>query len=80
MMLMLAVSLLPPVLIGFLLVRTFVPVYRPAGAALLLNVFLGAGLGAGVLSLLYFLVRLLFGPSNILYSAAEIVDGLARLG
>jgi hypothetical protein len=72
-MLVLMVLLLPPLLIGYLIVRTFVPVYRPAAAAQLLNVFLGAGLGAGILSLLFFLVRLLFGPSNLVYGAAEIL-------
>ncbi len=72
-MLVLAVSLLPPCLIGYLIVRTFVPIYRPAWAAQLLNIFLGAGLGTGVLSLLFFLVRLLFGPSNVVYGTAEVL-------
>jgi hypothetical protein len=72
-MLVLAVSLLPPALIGYLVVRTFVPAYRSPWASQLLNVFLGAGLGAGLLSLLFFLVRLLFGPSNIVYGVAELL-------
>jgi hypothetical protein len=72
-MLVLAVSLLPPFLIGYLIVRTFLPVYRSAWASQLLNLFLGAGLGAGVLSLLFFLVRLSFGPSNMVYGTAELL-------
>jgi hypothetical protein len=70
---LLAVSLLPPVLLGYLIVRVFMPLYRPAAAAQLLYISLGAGLGAGVLSLLFFLVRLLFGTSNLVYSGAEIL-------
>lgn len=72
MLLILAVTLLPPILIGALVARTFLAVYRPAPAAWLLNISLGAGLGVGGLSFLYFLVRLLFGPSNIVYGVAEI--------
>lgn len=67
----LLVTLVPPIVIGSLLARTFLPAYRPAPVAWLLNASLGVGLGVGVLSLLYFLVKLLFGPSNIVYSAVE---------
>jgi hypothetical protein len=49
------------------------PLYRPAAAAQLLYISLGAGLGAGVLSLLFFLVRVLFGTSNLVYGGAEIL-------
>jgi len=72
-MLVLAVTLLPPVVIGSLLVRTFLPDYRPVWAARLLQVFLGAGLGVGVLSLLFFIVRLAAGTSTAVYGAAEIL-------
>lgn len=72
-MLVLAVSLVPPIVIGWLIVRTFLPAYRSPWAARLLQVFLGAGLGVGVLSLLFFLVRLAFGPSNAIYGAMEIL-------
>jgi hypothetical protein len=70
---LLAVSLLPPVLLGYLIVRVFMPRYRPAAAAQLLYISLGAGLGTGVLSLLFFLVRVLFGTSNLVYGGAEIL-------
>ena len=73
MLVILAVTLLPPILIGSLIARTFLPAYRPVPAAWLLNLSLGAGLGVGVLSLLFFLVRLLVGPSNIVYGVAEIL-------
>jgi hypothetical protein len=73
MLLILAVTLVPPIVIGSLVARTFLPVNRQAGAAWLLNLSLGAGLGVGVLSLLYFFVRLLVGPSSLIYSVAEIL-------
>lgn len=80
MLLVLAVTLVPPILIGSLLARTFLPHYRPAPAAWLLNGSLGAGLGLAVLSFLYFLVKLLFGPSNIVYGAVEITALAAAAG
>lgn len=73
-MLVLVVSLLPPVLLGYLMARAFLPLYRPAAASQLLNISLGAGLGAGVLSLLFFLARLWFGTSNLVYGGAEILS------
>ncbi len=80
MLLVLLVTLAPPIVIGSLLARTFLPAYRPALVAWLLNVSLGAGLGVGVLSLLYFLVKLLLGPSSIVYGAVEITALLASAG
>jgi len=73
MALILTVTILPPIVIGLLITRTFLPLNRPAAAAWLLNLSLGAGLGIGVLSLLFFLVRLLVGPSNLVYGIAEIL-------
>ena len=73
MLLILTVTMLPPIAIGLLITRTFLPQNRPAAAAWLLNLSLGVGLGIGVLSLLFFLIRLLIGPSNLVYGIAEIL-------
>ena len=73
MVMTLTVTMLPPIVIGLLITRTFLPLNRPAAASWLLNLSLGAGLGIGVLSLLFFLARLLVGPSNLVYGIAEIL-------
>ena len=69
----LTVTILPPIMIGLLITRAFLPLHRPAAATWLLHLSLGAGLGIGILSLLFFLVRLLAGPSSLVYGIAEVL-------
>ncbi len=59
----LLVTLLPPLLIGYLAVRALMPRVAPAWAETALHVFLGAGFGVGLLSLLQFGIQVTIGPS-----------------
>ncbi len=59
----LLVTLLPPLLIGYLALRALMPRVAPVWAETLLHVFLGAGLGVGLLSLLQFGIQATIGPS-----------------
>ena len=68
----LPIVLLSPIVLCFLIVRSLSPARQPGWAGFVLNASLGTGLGAGVSSLLYFLVWLLIGPSNAAYITAEI--------
>ena len=68
-----AIVLLSPVVLGFLIVRSLSPARHPRWAGFALHVSLGAGLGAGISSLVYFLVWLLIGPSNTAYVTGELV-------
>jgi hypothetical protein len=72
----LAVTLLPPVVIGYLVVRSLAPAFHPQWAGFVFTLTLGAGLGVGILSLLYFLTRLLLGLSNAAYGEL-LLAGLA---
>ncbi|MCU1272908.1 MAG: hypothetical protein JWO48_339 [Bryobacterales bacterium] len=76
MMLALGLTLLPPLAIGYLIARSFLPAYKPAWAGAVLTISLGAGLGVGALSFVFFLARLLAGPS----SAATITGELLLVG
>jgi hypothetical protein len=69
----LLVTLLPPLLIGYLAVRALTPKWTPAWAGTLLHVFLGAGCGVGLLSLLYFTVRITIGPSLPAIWSGEVI-------
>lgn len=76
MMFALGLTLLSPLIVGYLIARSLLPAYRPAWAGALLTISLGAGLGIGTLSLVFFLSRLLAGPSN----AAAFIDELLLVG
>src|ERR1700693_564488 len=52
---------------------TLLPACHPKWADEILKVCLGAGLGAGISSCLYFLVCLLIGPSTPAYVSSEVV-------
>jgi hypothetical protein len=69
----LAVSLLSSTLIGYLLVRIFLPDYKPAWADAALKICLGAGIGAGLTSCLYFLVRISGGSTIAICVIAELL-------
>jgi hypothetical protein len=69
----LAASLVSSTLIGYLAAALFLPNYRPRWADLPFKICLGAGLGAGVSSCLYFLIWLLIGPSTKAYVFAEVL-------
>jgi hypothetical protein len=73
MMLALGLTLLPPLVIGYLIARSFLPAYKPPWAGAVLTTSLGAGLGVGVLSFLFFLTRLLVGPSSAANLTAEVL-------
>jgi len=72
--LLLALSLVSSTAIGYLLASVFLPVYKPAWTDLLLKVSLGAGLGAGITSCVYFVVRISIGPSRVVAFAAEFLS------
>src|SRR5437588_2492277 len=76
MMLALGLTLLPPLIIGYLIARSLLPAYRPAWAGAVLTISLGAGLGVGALSFVFFLARLLAGPST----AAALIGELLLVG
>ena len=73
MSLLLAASLLSSTLLGYLVATLFLPEYKPKWADALLNISLGAGLGVGLSSCCYFIVRLLAGPSITPYLIAELL-------
>ncbi|HTM47425.1 MAG TPA: hypothetical protein VL285_02010 [Bryobacteraceae bacterium] len=75
-MILLAAAILSSTLLGYLAVRIFLPVYKPAWADLTLKICLGFGVGAGLASSLFFLTRLLPGPST----AAVIMTESVLLG
>src|SRR5712692_3045760 len=60
-------------LTGYLVITLLLPAFNPRWASEILSVCLGAGLGAGISSCLYFLVWLLIGPSTATYVSAELV-------
>lgn len=72
-MIWLLAALLSSTLIGYLVSRAFLPDCKPAWADLTLKLSLGAGLGVGLTSCLYFVVRLIAGPSTGIYVAAELL-------
>ncbi len=74
---LLAAALLSSTLIGYLASRVFLPDCKPRWADLTLKLSLGAGLGAGLTSCLYFLVRLVLGPSTGIFVAAELLLAVA---
>jgi hypothetical protein len=76
MMLALGLTLLPPLIIGYLIARSFLPAYKPSWAGAVLTTSLGTGLGVGALSFVFFLARLLAGPS----AAATLTGELLLVG
>ncbi len=70
---LLAAWLLVSILTGYLVTKLPLPAFNPRWAGEILSVCLGAGLGAGISSCLYFLVCLLIGPSTPAYVSAEVV-------
>jgi hypothetical protein len=73
MMLALGLTLLPPLVIGYLIARSFLPAYKPGWAGAVLTTSLGAGLGVGVLSFVFFLARLLASPSSAATLTGELL-------
>ena len=73
MMLALGLTLLSPLIVGYLIARSLLPAYKPAWAGELLTTSLGAGLGVGALSFVFFLTRLLAGPSTAAILTGELL-------
>src|SRR5438093_4040600 len=72
MSLLLAVSLLSSTVIGYLVSKVFLPASTPKWADFLINLSLGSGIGVGLTSCLYFVLRLLAGPSTGAYVIGEL--------
>ena len=70
---LLAAWFLVSILTGYLVTKLLLPPFHPRWAGEILSVSLGAGLGAGVTSCLYFLVCLLIGPSTPASVSAQLV-------
>jgi hypothetical protein len=70
---MLLAALLLSISIGYLLAVLLLPVSAQNRAGHLFAICLGAGLGAGISSCLYFLIWLALGPSTKTFVAAELV-------
>jgi hypothetical protein len=68
----LSAALLLPVLIGYLIARLFLPVYKPGWTDLVLKLCLGAGMGIGISSGVYFVFLVAIGPSKA-YIVAELL-------
>ncbi|HKX00629.1 MAG TPA: hypothetical protein VJN43_23010 [Bryobacteraceae bacterium] len=73
MILLLLAALALSIAIGYFLAVLFLPKYSQRWADVLLKVSLGAGLGVGVSSSLYFLVWLIIGPSTVIYLVCELL-------
>jgi hypothetical protein len=73
MMLALSLTLLSPLIVAYLIARSLLPAYKPAWAGVLLTTSLGAGLGVGALSFVFFLTRLLAGPSTAAILTGELL-------
>ena len=72
-MLLLALLLLTSTAIGYLIASAFLPVYKPAWANVLLKTSLAIGLGIGITSCLFFLNRVLIGPSSSVSFVTEFL-------
>jgi hypothetical protein len=59
-------------LIGYLAAKLLTPEYRPRWAGIIFKISLGAGLGAGLTSCLYFAVWRWIGPSAGIYVLCEL--------
>ncbi len=73
MIFLLIASLFSSTLLGYLVATLFLPRYTPRWAESILKVSLGVGIGCGLTSCLYFLVRLIAGPSMAAYIPAELL-------